>query len=220
MAEELGISLGGVKTSLEDSADIASREMVKTLDRILADLVATSDSGSLGGYKAERFQMGGKRITLRRSGVKIPAGAFLWAVTVIASEHHQALGLNVFNILDTGRKRLPVKAKDDSPYPLWGVQTGARIPGGAVRQPSGRFGIAQPAGDLLSAIRKEPRSVSRNIDLSQEPLSFTMGPIDEVAPLNLYKRAEKIARRRVRSLFPGVWSVVFVGDLEDVAGGQ
>ena len=215
IAEQLGISLQGIKFNLELSADIASKIAIEVLDSILKDLITTSKSGALRGYHAVRIESKSKSLRLRRAGETIPKGSYFWVVTVLPSENHQSLGLNVFNILDEGRKRIT----GTGPYPMWGLSPRGdlRVPGGATNIPGKRGkSIVQSSSELLSAIRAEPRSIPSVKKSDRDRLVFARGPIDEVDPLNLYDRAFVIAKRKVTHLFPGTWDVVLVGDVEKV----
>ena len=215
IAEQLGLSLKDIRDSLELSADIASEAVVKVLDSILKDLVSTSESGTLNGYAAIRIKTKSKTFRLRRANEVIPKGDYLWVVTVLPSENHQSLGLNVFNILDSGRERIT----GEGPYPMWGLspQGNRRVPGGSTNIPGKRGkSIVQSSSELLSAIRAEPRSIPSQKKNDEDRLIFARGPIDSVDPLNLYERAFTIAKRKVTRLFPGVWNLVLVDDLEEV----
>lgn len=213
MLAQVGLSPSDVKNHLESSADIASRLVVATLDSILDDLIATSESGSLVGYQAVRIETKHSPVRLRRANEVIPEGVYSWVITVLPSKNHLDIGLNVFNILDSGRDPLT----GEGPFPMWGLQGGRRIPGGQVRRPSGQFGgIVQPAINVSSAIRREPRSIPSKKKDSGEVLVFAKGPIAGVQPLNLYDQALKISKKGVSGLFRGVWDVILVGNIEEV----
>ena len=136
-----------------------------------------------------------------------------WIDWVKASEHHQSIDLNVFDILDVGRPALPYTP--DSMYPMWGaspIGSPARTASGLAR---GRFSLSTQV-DKINAIREEPRQSGQGkAEGDNRPLIFTHGPVAKQDPAHLYQRAFTQAKRRLGALgHRGVWDVVYVPNRE------
>lgn len=209
MADILGVSPSIIDNQIIDSARIAAEEIQSVLQRMLDDLDKSSESGALQGYKAVLADATQGSVILSKSGVTFDKYSYI--VYVKESPWHGRMDppLNVFDILDQGRDPLP----GGGPYPMWGVG-GNRLPQGGGRV-GGRFSVAdQITKD--GAVRTEPRSPGqRAVSSETRSLRFAMGPIAGVEPKDLYKRALKIAKRRVGSAVPKhVWDLVYVPDRE------
>lgn len=212
-AARMNVAPDQIRSALENEGEVAAQEVVDALQRIIDDLISTSGSGALQGYTsfAEQNPVD-TTIRLPKSGVTLK-GKFEWFVTVVASSNHQQLDLNVFNILDSGRKALPKRnPKSEGPYPLWGADSGGRIRG------RGAGGSIVKKGSA-KVIRGEPRkrsgSTAANKNLGTGKLQATYGPIAATDALNLYDRALKIAKDRLSGVVtPGIWNVVLAqGDI-------
>ena len=211
MAETLGVDPDSIRQSLATSSRLAATEVQEVLQRMLDDLASTSESGALAGYRAILAEANTPPVRLRVSGETLRG--FEWVVFVEAPPWHQEIDLNVFDLLDQGRPQLP---KDGTLYPLWGeTEPGtARIPSGGGRA-GGRFSVAAQI-DKLGAIRKEPRFAGQKPpDSASRSLRISQGPIRKVEPKDLYRRAFKIAKRRIGNLVgKDVWRLIYVPNRE------
>lgn len=214
MAEALGVDPDSIRQNLAASSRLAATEVQKVLQRMLDDLISTSESGALAGYRAILVEADAPAIRLRTYGEMFRG--FEWVIFVEAPPWHQKIDLNVFDLLDQGRPQLP---KDGTLYPLWGeTEPGAsRIPSGGGRV-GGRFSVIAQI-DKLGAIRKEPRFAGQKPpDGDSSSLRISQGPIRAVDPKNLYRRALKIARDRLQrrgiKLGRDVWDLIYVPNRE------
>ena len=214
MAETIGVDPDSIRQSLATDAAIAATEVQEVLQRMLDDLTSTSESGALSGYRVHLSPANTPPVRLRVSGETLKG--FEWVIFVEAPPWHQDIDLNVFDLLDQGRPQLP---KDGTLYPLWGVtEPGeSRLPAGGGRA-GGRFSVAAQI-DKLGAIRKEPRSVGQKPTAGDSrSLRISQGPIRKVDPKDLYLRAFKIAKDRLRRkgirLGRDVWDLIYVLDRE------
>ena len=211
MAEALGVDPDSIRQNLAASSRLAATEVQTVLQRMLNDLISTSESGALRGYRAILVEADTPAIRLHVYGEVFKG--FEWVVFVEAPPWHQEIDLNVFDLLDQGRPQLP---KDGTLYPLWGeTEPGtARIPSGGGRA-GGRFSVAAQI-DKLGAIRKEPRFAGQKPpDSASRSLRISQGPIRAVAPKDLYRRAFKIAKRRISNLVgKDVWQLIYVPNRE------
>lgn len=112
--------------------------------------------------------------------------------------------LNVFDILDSGRKELPVSAPGQSPYPLWSItpERTVEAPGGQPRRaPSGRFARSRRPS-RVSGTRPEKLRFklvgTRPANAQYSPSVFTMGPIAAIPPFKLYERIYNEAKKDLR----------------------
>lgn len=219
MAETLGVDPKKIRNNLEESALLAVEAISARLKNMLDDLEATSESGSLLGYKVVYMTTEHPKLVLQRSGVTIPSGDYSFIVWVQASSWHQQLPipLNVFDILDQGRKK---SGTASVVVPLWGADPNrvsdapSRLPvgGGRVR---GRISVADQVS-RKGAIRGEPRSRGQRVLSSERrTLVFREGPFRVVPGKNLYKRAFDLAKRRVGGIVDRrVWAVIYVPNRE------
>lgn len=213
-AEDIGVDTDNIRQSLATASAIAAIEVQEVLQRMLDDLTSTSESGALQGYRAILTPANTPAIRLRVSGVVLRG--LEWVIFVEAPSWHQDIDLNVFDLLDQGRPQLP---KDGTLYPLWGVNEPgqSRLPVSGGRA-GGRFSVAAQI-DRLGAIRKEPRFAGQKpADGGSRSLRISQGPIRKVEPKDLYRRAFKIAKDRLRKrgikLGRDVWDLIYVPNRE------
>ncbi len=214
MAKTLGIKPEDLFENFGEAAYFAALEVGKVLDNVLYDLQRSSESGALDGYHSVVAPISSQtKIHFRKAGFSISGKGLEWIVWVEASSHHQSIDLNVFDILDVGRPKLPYKG--DSVYPMWGVtpEGPTRVtPGGRV---GGRFSLARQI-EKITAVRREPRSSGNDRSVDGSPLRlFTHGPVSKQNPANLYQRAFKRAKSRLGNLgYRGLWDVIYVPNRE------
>ncbi len=184
-ARQLGLDQF-VRNFLDSGPKEAAELVRQELEIVLVGMQSKGNQRSLDGYSAIAYPAKGgtTTIVLPKSGLKLK-GDFEWIVTVEANKHHQSLGLNVFNILDTGRRRLP-KGRI---YPLWGTPP-------------------RDQGFQGSVFRKEPREKGQ-----KGAPGFTSGPIKAVEPLNLYEKARAKADAKLGGN-KSLWAVIYIGDVD------
>lgn len=169
---------------------IVAGEMKRVLEEKLSQLQRNSHSGSLDGYEVQ-VEVYRREYKVFKKRVKL---ANIIVARVVASNHHQSLGINVFDILDSGRKRLPRKTGKKSFYvlpSLGDAHTRTKGPYWSVRTP------------MTNPFRAEPRLRSNNIYIDPNTGATTWpkmsrGPIRAVRARNFYRRALYIAEQRIR----------------------
>ncbi len=196
LARQLGVPQF-LRNILDSGAEDAAEETRKALEEVLKD-VQNDSTRALNGYKAIKKNLSGSTtITLPQSGVQV-RGDFDWLVSVVAPQHHKTMGLNVFNILDTGRREI----SKPGTYPMWGQER---------RQ--------DPDNVTRTSRRVEPRSRGQKGAQHFVTVGGASGyKIPAVGPLNLYQEAKEKAERNLkRKKLP--WEVIYVGDIGDNADG-
>lgn len=171
----LGIAPEQIEAGYQLTAENAAEVVREQAQRVLKDIQQASDTGSLDGYTAKKEQLPDKQ------GKKVRAGGELifvpaFRVFIEPSEAHQSIvdggfQLNVFDLIDSGRKAMPQKSKGRA-YILWGWSGQSGNP--ALKVPTesrtrskktGRFGFANKLERERSTQnsypqRPEPRSAS------------------------------------------------------------
>jgi hypothetical protein len=200
VANRIGIAPEQVKDYYNGQSLRVAEMVEEVLNGLIVNIQAQSASGALTGYKAFKEIIGSDSLRMSRTGITITVDK--WFIGVLASEHHRSQGLNVFDILDRGRKALPKKSYGEAPYPIWGGPS--RVTGGG-----GGSRPTASAPTSSAAVRREPRF---SIDQPEPPSSFRMGPIRAVAAKNLYDAAERVAKDRLAGIVdPKMWDVIRVG---------
>lgn len=171
----LGIAPEQIEAGYEVLAEDAAEIVREQASRVLKQIQSASATGSLRDYIAKKELLPakqGKKMQVAGETIIIPA----WRVYIENSPAHQGIvegghELNVFNLIDTGRKALPQKPAGRA-YLLWGWSGGGengeprlKVPTKSVRSArnKGRFGFTQEQPRALRSYpeRKEPRTVSR-----------------------------------------------------------
>lgn len=170
----LGISPEQVEAGYRVTAENAAEIVREQAERVLKQVQSASATGSLREYLAKKEQLpdrAAKKVRVAGETIVIPA----WRVYVENSPAHQGIvsngqELNVFNLIDTGRRKLPKKPQGRA-YLLWGWSGGGengeprlKVPTKSVRQErTGQFGFVQKQPRALKSYpeRKEPRTSSQ-----------------------------------------------------------
>lgn len=185
-----------IDTELESSFSFVEEEF----NRVLTELKANSVSGTFEGYTVETTR-DEEVIRLPRSGrsIRLPR------MTVYVESPDAAL--NVFDILDKGRKALPRKAS--GAYPMWSLRDVSLTATERRRDPqTGRFAFSRAAGvagGVRPASQRSALKGSYPSNATERPLIFTKGPVKEVDPRNLYDRVltnalKKMSNRSIRTI--------------------
>lgn len=169
----LGISPEQIEAGYQVTAENAAEIVREQAERVLKQVQSASATGALREYLAKKEQLpdrAAKKVHIAGEVIVIPA----WRVYIENSPAHQGVvsggqELNVFNLIDTGRKKLPKKPVGRA-YLLWGwngksagSEPALKVPKKSVRnERTGRFGYTQPQPRALSSYpeRKEPRNAS------------------------------------------------------------
>ena len=161
----VGLEPDKVSKLLDENAQFTAGEVIQTLDRFIKAIAENkSSAGSLKGYKAALYKpksLGGdnfQNYTLPKSGVKL--SVLKRFIRVESSPHHKKFKapterghLNVFDILDSGRKGLPAKSSGAG-YALYNLAPnkgiGRTIAGGpSKKKGKGQFGRLRPVSYKL-----------------------------------------------------------------------
>lgn len=230
MAEEFGLSPAQIQISFRSQANTVRQIVEKEFTRIInGDLAEFSGvAGSLKSYKPVSTKFD---VTDPATGVTYPT----FDITVESTDHKGITGksgtpLNVFELIDTGRKRLK-GLRGKKRYVLWswnGADGQLSIPvknkGRGIRNSlTGKFGFTQPQmGPRQTPTRPEPRQQTPDRLPNNEVRGsrwfkgkhrgtrfFAKGPLKAVPPRNLYERIYKNAQKQIkrRKL---IYDIVFV----------
>ncbi len=183
---------------------IVEKEFTKVIDGDLAEFAG--QAGSLKTYKPKSTKV---RQTHNETGIEYDT----YDITVESPEHQRIrvgkknLPLNVFNLIDSGRKRLK-GLRGKKRYLLWswtGADSALTVPvknkGRGIRNTlTGKFGYTQPNRDSVTPIRPEPRT-EKGPRLSKKQRGgqfFAKGPLKAVPARDLYERIYQNAKKQIR----------------------
>lgn len=209
LAENLGIAPDQVRDTMAGNSRQAAIVVQETLQRFINQIVDTSESGALQGYVAEIIEGDFETVRLPKSDFDI-TGQFKYLVVVKPSSHHENLGINVFNILDTGRPQLPYKPTEV--YPLWQSTAVQGIKQDRILPVASGGKVARAVPVYATAIRTEPRRAYQTPD---GKLGFTHGPISGTPAYHLYTRALQAAKDALAGSGFRQWDVIYVGPNPD-----
>jgi hypothetical protein len=214
MCEKTNFTREALEVILRARHEEAVQIGVDETNRIIAEVAAgASNAGSLNGYEAVPVEIG-------RAKVGTPLGDLImlrFEIVVQPPIWHRRVKVNVFKILDSGRKLLPRKGSSPNPsgkkgrknkrkvYLLWsweGERT-LKVPESRVRnEKTGRFSyVTGKTFVAKTPIRKEPRSVRTNVSKGElkGKAFFTKGPLAAVPGRNLYQRVYKNIQKKLRA---------------------
>jgi len=219
---------GRVERFLSADAEDAAELVRKALERFVDQINDDSKSDVLKGYHAvkKKVDSNENKRRLQRSGVQLITDLD-WFVFVEASAAHQGTasgspdGLNIFNILDSGRKALPMKPKGQA-YPLFNLGNnrlqgrrsgagGASIANQARAKRVNRKTIAQRQSHIRTSKGQPGSGYFHTYNPDEEVIIFSRGPLKAVAAKNLYERALKQAKDDLSGSGFKDWDVIYVG---------
>lgn len=230
------LETGRVERFLSADAEDAAEIVRKSLERFIEQISKDSASDALKGYTAKKqkgTEIGNTRAAVRRrlqrSGAELTAD-IEWIVYVEASGVHQRTasgdenGLNLFNILDSGRKRLPHRAPTAPPYPLFNLGNsrfegqrsgagGASISNAAKPRYTKGKKIAQRESRVRTPKGQPGEGYIHKYDPNKETIVFSRGPLKAMPAQNLYQRALKQAKDDLSGSGFKDWDVIYVGPL-------
>ena len=193
LERSIGITPEALSKFVEGELESAFQFVEEEFNRVLDELKSDSISGTFEGYTVETHR-DTQRYRLPKSGRTVT----LPTQTVFIESPHA--DLNVFDILDTGRKGLPVRAS--GAYPLWSLRDPTETAPERRRAPSGRFAFTLPA-NRASGIRPASKRDSLRGSYPQNPehrpIVWSKGPLAAVEPRNLYKRIQDNALKKLRN---------------------
>jgi hypothetical protein len=174
-----------------EAAEIVAEEF----RRVLVSLDVDSENGVFQGYEVV-IDIKPETIRKPHIGTLLVPKCHIW----VKSPNPD---LNVFDILDSGRKGLPPRGGGESPYPMWSLGGGRTVsrPGETRRDRAGRFSISSPKSSYRG---KRPEQLRYKLmgpkpkDATYSPAKFVRGPIAPVPPANLYQRVYDAAKKKLR----------------------
>lgn len=196
LAALIGLSRDDIEAFIRDTVLEAAEIVAEEFRRILGQLQAESENGVFDGYEVV-IDIEPYSVSYRSLGTIKTVKCHIY----VKSPDPE---LNVFDILDTGRKGLPYRDGSQSPYPIWSDADSRAVsrPGERRRGYGGRFAISSPPSNLRG---KRPEKLryklmgTREPGFQYSPARFSRGPIPAVPATNLYKRIYNIARKKLRA---------------------
>jgi hypothetical protein len=198
-----------VRDYYRGNSEAAADSVRHSLDEFLWEIARKSRSFTMIGYKAVKVPSDKETIIkLKKSGIELNIG-FTWLIYAKKSKNST---INVFDLLNEGRPRLPKKRGKKKVYVLWGAPLRSAKKSDA--QHGSHRKIAKPKKSkyprLLSNARIRDRGeISGDYPFSKEhsaqaragqaygrefrgyPMVFSKGPLAAVRPKKLYERAWK-----------------------------
>lgn len=215
LAARIGLTRTAIEETLQAEVLEAAEIVAEEFRRILVQLNENSIDKPFTGYSVTKVVTSKTRNYKSLGTIDVPQVQ----IYVEASEAHKSMEppLNVFDILDEGRKGLPERGADQSPYPLWALREPTLVgtPGeGRRRAPSGRFTLSLPPRTFKGSRPEKLRQVligPKSSEATYSPAIFTQGPIAPVPARNLYERVYSIAKRKLKSKGFKDFSLIIVG---------
>lgn len=181
---------------------------IEETNRIIQELIkGASHAGSLVGYEAIPVERGLRLFDTPLGKVTLNA----FEIVVEPRPDHKRRNLNVFKVLDSGRKLLPKlppsagggKKGKRKVYMLWsweGERT-LKIPEKSTRNvKTGRYSyITGKTFHAKTPIREEPRFISKTRVPKGTKGFFTKGKLAAVPGRNLYKRVLENIQKKLRA---------------------
>jgi hypothetical protein len=211
LAKYMGFAPDDIAQMINEDALAAAEIVADEFRRVLASLAQDVQAGELDRYEVvietEPYRL--------NKGSLGPLKLIRYHIYVQSPDSK----INVFDLIDSGRKALPKRGFGQSPYPLWNVEPGQSsnvvAPVGSAYRRKGKYSISKPrtggTGLRPEKMRWQLYHRPSQPDATYLPTMFVRGPIKAVPGKNLYKRIYANAKKKLRAKGFTMYELIVTG---------